>query len=79
MHFEPQSKYKVLNEDFFKIWTEFRQNLGNLRQQNCEFNSMFMVRKDHRRLIKDKSEELYSNLYLTISFTQILMKNSIKN
>lgn len=79
MIFMPQSMYKVLNDDFIQIWQEFNLNLRNLRQQNEKFNSLYVCQKDQVRYLSGKKEELYQNLFLVVSITQVQMRNSIKN
>jgi hypothetical protein len=41
----PRSEFKILDEEIFEIWTDFKQNIENFRLQVPEFNSLFVDKK----------------------------------
>lgn len=77
-NYVPQSVYKVLDNEVKNIWTDYRVNLENLRLNVPDFNCLFLNVKSHQRTLKMRKNELYSNLFLTMSLTQLKIKSCLE-
>lgn len=74
----PKSCIQSLDAFLGKVWIDYRQHLDNFRKGEQDFNTVFVSLRRQSKVISDKKEELYSNLFLTISITQIQILHEIK-
>ena len=68
----------MLDYEVKNIWTDYRVNLENLRLNVPDFNCLFLNVKSHQKTLKMRKNELYSNLFLTMSLTQLKLKSCLQ-
>ena len=67
--FMPHSDHPILNGFLHATWHDFRQSIENFRLSATDYNTLFLSHRHHSKQLQKRREELYSNLFLTISVT----------
>ena len=67
--FMPYSKHPQFNRVLSTVWPDFRQSIEHFRLSATDYNTLFLNHRHHSKQLQKKREELYSNLFLTISVT----------